>query len=341
MLRKRMSFVGCTDYYRLLHEYRDDLLAKYHPAQTIVGPSFHVRLTLSDFLNQLDNLNARIFYEKNLEHVIIIDFDIGFVELVIDELFHSQFMTHSILVGPTIKSLHQIYRKLINFMQFDSEKSKKGSEVLRIHLFYEDNGDAYSIEISDPVFETFYPEAYPYLDVDSFMEGFIKSSSSILILYGPPGTGKTKFIKWFLLRKAKGDPVAYVADNGVIKSGNFFCEVIGGEFRYVVIEDAQDLQNVRNTSIVRLLTLSDGLVTLDTKFIIATNTSITNIDEALIRPGRCYAVQEFRPLTYDEAVSLAVKLGVTLTDERSYTLAEIYNKNNEDGGKLQRVGFLS
>ena len=63
-------------------------------------------------------------------------------------------------------------------------------------------------------------------------------------------------------------------------------------------------------------------------------TSFKDIDEALLRPGRCFGILETRNLVKKEAQNLADKLGIELVHKKegsSYSLAEIYKqKENLD-----------
>jgi hypothetical protein len=55
-----------------------------------------------------------------------------------------------------------------------------------------------------------------------------------------------------------------------------------------------------------VLSFTDGIFEKKTKIIITTNQPITQIDAAVIRPGRCFDFLTLNPLTYDEACDLWV-----------------------------------
>jgi len=66
------------------------------------------------------------------------------------------------------------------------------------------------------------------------------------------------------------------------------------------------------------------------------------IDPALLRPGRCFACTQFRPLNYLEANAAAEIAGLPKPKyAKNYTLAELFATTV--GLKIQssRVGFVS
>ncbi len=173
-------------------------------------------------------------------------------------------------------------------------------------------------------------ELYPFLDIEpkEFFTNFAQSSSNILLLIGRPGTGKTSFIKAFLSYTQKSAMVSF--DEKILNNDRLFASFIREDRTdTLVLEDADHLLGARengNIAMHRFLSLGDGLVTLPgKKLIFSTNLSnIRDIDPALTRPGRCFAILHFRPLTYVEAVQAAKVLGVAVPEkEKDYTLAEL------------------
>jgi ATP-dependent 26S proteasome regulatory subunit len=150
-------------------------------------------------------------------------------------------------------------------------------------------------------------------------------------LIGPPGTGKTSFIKYLLTRSGSGAKVSY--DPDIIKSDSFFAEFVEGDASFMIFEDADAfLQSKKegNTLMHRFLNVADGLVsTKGKKLIFSTNLpSITDIDEALIRPGRCFDICHFRNLTRDEAENVVAEIqqDISLPDSNNISLSEIFNE---------------
>jgi ATP-dependent 26S proteasome regulatory subunit len=188
--------------------------------------------------------------------------------------------------------------------------------------------------------------------MNDYIDDYLDSQASVLILIGPPGTGKTTFIK-NLIHRSKGDArVTY--DETVMSGDSLFAEFIESDAKFMIMEDADTFLKSRddgNTMMHRFLNVSDGLISAqDKKLVFSTNLpSVRDIDSALMRPGRCFDVIEFRALTRAEAEVIADEMNLELPDGRSFTLAEMFNVHasdavNSDGTtkkrKVKRVGFL-
>jgi SpoVK/Ycf46/Vps4 family AAA+-type ATPase len=83
----------------------------------------------------------------------------------------------------------------------------------------------------------------------------------------------------------------------------------------IVVEDGDSLLTPRsqgNIMMPELLNETDGIGSNHTrKLVITTNVAhIRDIDEALMRPGRCYGVIECRLLTPDEAIAARAANGL-------------------------------
>ena len=84
-----------------------------------------------------------------------------------------------------------------------------------------------------------------------------------------------------------------------------------------------------NDHLHRFLTIADGVVrSQGRKIIFSTNLpNVGDLDEALIRPGRCFARIHVRTLTGAEAKALAEEIGSpapAIDDARRHSLAEVY-----------------
>ena len=80
------------------------------------------------------------------------------------------------------------------------------------------------------------------------------------------------------------------------------------------------------------------------KFIFTANiNNIKDVDSALIRPGRCFDVLRFEPLTREQALKVCNKIGKTLPEKKDtrYTIAEIFNQENDTSNviPLIKTGF--
>jgi ATPase family associated with various cellular activities (AAA) len=197
-------------------------------------------------------------------------------------------------------------------------------------------------EIADPAP---YDEAYPTLlePVATFIERYLASRETVLILQGPPGTGKTRLVRAILAvmsaRKADSAKVLYTADKRALESDEIFVEFITGSHDAFVIEDADHLLVARangNIDLHRFLAIADGVVRAQGRKIIFTTNlpNIGDIDEALVRPGRCFATVRTRALERSEAELLLSRIRPGGIPEdpryalpanvRSITLAALY-----------------
>ena len=167
--------------------------------------------------------------------------------------------------------------------------------------------------------EALLDEAYPTLggSVASFIQQFLEAQETVLILWGPPGTGKTRLVRSILaaLSRRKGDSaeVLYTADRAVLSGDEIFLNFITGSHDAFVVEDADHLLQSRsdgNRELHRFLMVADGVVRAQGRKIIFTTNlpNVGSIDEALLRPGRCFAHVLIRPLEVNEARRLTHKL---------------------------------
>lgn len=186
--------------------------------------------------------------------------------------------------------------------------------------------------------------AYPWLPapLNEYIDGYLDSDASVLILIGPPGTGKTTFIKNIIHRSKSDAKVTY--DQRVMSGDGLFAQFIEDDSKFLIMEDADAFLRTRtdgNSMMHRFLNVSDGLISAaDKKLVFSTNLpSIREVDEALMRPGRCYDVITFRALMRAEALNVAEELGVTLPDGAEFTLAEICNHQPSSTPCTRRMGF--
>lgn len=171
-------------------------------------------------------------------------------------------------------------------------------------------------ELADDVLQD---RAYPEIKegVASFIARYLDAKESVLVLQGPPGTGKTRLIRAILgeMSRRKGEPAhaVYTADLRLLAVDELFVRFVTGSDDAFVIEDADHLLKPRadgNLDVHRFLTVADGVVrSQGRKLIFSTNLpNLGDLDEALIRPGRCFARVHVRALTHAEAQALAEEL---------------------------------
>lgn len=167
--------------------------------------------------------------------------------------------------------------------------------------------------------DTLYDEAYPELTegIGKFISDYLMSSESILVLQGKPGTGKTRLIRAILAAMAelRNEKISalYTGDKKTMENDEIFVDFVTGNDEVFIIEDADYIMRSRlegNDNLHRFLTIADGVVrSQGRKIIFSTNLpNLADIDDALIRPGRCFARVVFRELTRAEAIKLLVRL---------------------------------
>jgi hypothetical protein len=227
---------------------------------------------------------------------------------------------------------------------FDNIISKVSDNSTKISIRWYLDGDGDYADVIELYNDIMYDSMYPFIDggICKYIDNFLKSKSSILVLIGQPGTGKSSFIRYILSRMDKKAYLTY--NHEIFKNDLMFSKFVtnstSGAF---VIEDADVLLKSResgNELMQKFLQLGEGVIKLNgKKLIFSTNLPSTkDIDEALIRKGRCHDVLEFRPLTFEEANRACEDLKLEkLTDNREYKLTEIFNRDKVKEQK--KVGF--
>jgi hypothetical protein len=210
--------------------------------------------------------------------------------------------------------------------------------------FVSSRGTLESAWIEEMANDVLRDRAYPEIagGVKAFIERYLAAPETVLLLQGPPGTGKTRLIRGILgemsRRQAEGEEaeVLYTADMRALGTDEVFVKFITGRQDAFVIEDADHLLKPRadgNEHLHRFLTIADGVVrSQGRKIIFSTNLpNIGDLDEALIRPGRCFARVNVRNLTGAEALALAEEMAAG--DERKLAQAGTF----ADGGRKRSL----
>lgn len=231
--------------------------------------------------------------------------------------------------------LHQAERRLSRILK---PMLIGEATLIDVKWYYLDGNSIDYEPLTEILSDTVLPEAYPYLqDLNAQVDAYLNSDEQVLILLGPPGTGKTRLIRHILQRLAnlrglsgRNLSVCYTTDDKVLNDSKLFIDFLANENDALVVEDldfnlASRLDN--NPFMVRLLGASDGFLrNQGRKILISTNLAQRGIDDALLRPGRCYAVWQTRSLSAAEATQLAHRLGAeTVNVSEEMSLGALYH----------------
>jgi hypothetical protein len=207
--------------------------------------------------------------------------------------------------------------------------------------FLTGKGELQSAAIEELADDVLHDEAYPELQggVNAFVRRYLDAPETVLVLQGPPGTGKTRLIRAILgeiSRRNGGQAQAlYTGDKKALENDEIFVKFITGWDDAFVVEDADHLLKPRsegNEHLHRFLAIADGVVRAQgRKIIFSTNLpNVGDLDDALIRPGRCFARVHTRELAQTEAERLIAKLASGTAarplkpGKKSHSLAEVY-----------------
>jgi hypothetical protein len=240
------------------------------------------------------------------------------------------------------------YKDQINVISKLLKNTFKNISVPNVRWhFYGQHGADYkdiNLEISEKkqIKDSFYP--WLKNGIESYLNEYISSKASILLMAGEAGTGKTSLLRHFLFRYQNLGYRAHITyDERVIQSDSTFIDFITeNNPSILIVEDSDVLLTSResdaNKLIARFLNVSDGLIPLTNKKIVFTTniTDFRRIDSALVRPGRCFDFMRCRQLTVDEAALAAADVGIQPPNS-SCTLAELFN--NKKNMELPKIGF--
>jgi SpoVK/Ycf46/Vps4 family AAA+-type ATPase len=129
--------------------------------------------------------------------------------------------------------------------------------------------------------------------------------------------GKTRLLRAILgamsRRKEDSALAMYTADKHALEGDEIFVDFITGLHDAFIIEDADHLLQPRtdgNKNLHRFLMIADGVVRAQNRKIIFTTNlpNIGSIDDALLRPGRCFATIQMRLLTRTQADAILCRL---------------------------------
>ncbi|MCS7317864.1 MAG: ATP-binding protein [Candidatus Dojkabacteria bacterium] len=332
-----------------------------------INEGFSPIYTIDYFVSE--NIESIIF-KKFIQHCINNDISVYHerisIETNIKNLFKNKdlsiFKTKSGVFFGSLKNEKDVYiygycrNKLNNIVDLDIfgdlEKVEKTIEYfyknfnkkssISVSWYYNPkNSDSVNLYINLSKLPT--KEMYPYFDfpsLENYYERFNNSEENILILIGEPGTGKTTFLKGLLSYTKENAAVVY--DKNPLRNDDIFIDWFESDIKYFIFEDSDQLlipREEQNDIMIKFLNMADGLISNNSKKLIFTTNlkNINQIDEALLRPGRCFDILEFKKLTVEQANILAEKYNLPKVNEEK-TLAELFSSKNNVFKR--KIGFM-
>ncbi len=174
-----------------------------------------------------------------------------------------------------------------------------------------------------------------------------KNDKGIVLLHGLPGTGKTTYLRHLIGRIKKRVLFLSPAVAGNLMDPDFIKLLIDYPNSVLIIEDAENIIMDRRfnsgSAVSNLLNISDGLLAdfLNVQLICTFNSSLTTIDNALLRKGRLIARHEFGKLNVVKAQRLSRHLGFDIKIDKPMTIAEISNPYQKEQmvSRTEVLGF--
>lgn len=189
-----------------------------------------------------------------------------------------------------------------------------------------------------------YNDDLPDKEIFDFLNG---DQSGLILLHGEAGTGKTNYIRNMMYRLKNHKFM--ILDNSVfayITDASFIKLLMNNKNSVIILEDCEEMLADRvsgNSRISALLNLSDGILgdSFKFKFVCTFNTSVSQIDQALLRKGRMKMKYEFKKLCAEKTYALGQKIGKNIPMGESHTLADIFNYGIDNGNKNTKtvIGF--
>lgn len=195
--------------------------------------------------------------------------------------------------------------------------------------------------------------------IGEWHQGYVKKlhdkTNGLTIFEGKPGTGKTFYLRHLMgeLKETHRFYFIPTASMNILSKPEFIGfwadqrQYYANKKFVVILEDSDGALMTRGNDnreqVSALLNLADGMLGdfLRLHIICTINCSASDIDPALLRPGRLLCHRVFDRLDYAQAALLAESLGRKLPQPRDYSLAEVFAGHETDEIKPQRMGFAA
>lgn len=202
----------------------------------------------------------------------------------------------------------------------DVVKDKHGrvcKDVRTVVLFQGERIENTSQVTSTLATDKFKLEMYPYLDTPMFVEQYLSSGASLLLLTGVPGCGKTSLLRVIMSEAAhvldKDIVAVTINDERLLSDDAVYDMICDMNPDFLILDDMEQSMHTRKfdaeedaskSPVGKLLRFTNGAVENNTKVIITTNRdeeNLAKIDNGLLRKGRCFAALALPLLTYVQA----------------------------------------
>ena len=208
--------------------------------------------------------------------------------------------------------------------------------------------------LGDEIFDLYYPAGFRAWHL-AFEEKLRKRKQGLSIFQGQPGTGKTTYLRHLMGRLKTSHRFYFIPPSSmsVLSETNFIGFWAGERQSYpdqklvVILEDADAALMTRGSDnqeqVSAVLNLTDGMLGdfLRLHIICSINCRASDIDQALLRPGRLITQRKFERLDSEQAQRLASYLCKTLPEKKDYSLAEVFSGEEQESIPQQFVGFGS
>lgn len=325
------------------------------------------RIVAKSFMNKNRNLvdNEIIYISKDKKAMIgikqywdINDYADGEVEDdVIDAFEDIEINSNTKIQAKLVLYLLGEDKKIIDgFSKIVStdKKAKKKKRELNIIAHRRSEGGLYLKNFKTNPVEIDIEENYneDFLSVSDLIVKTLndQNKTGIVLLHSEPGCGKTSYLR-YLTQKITDKRIIYLPPDiaNRLADPDFISFLMNYPDSILIIEDAESCLQKRdvggNQAVSNLLNSSDGLLgdALKLQVICTFNCEISQIDPALMRPGRLIAKYKFEKLSVDKTNKLMKKLyGEQASSDDSLTLAKIYNfeKRDFEEKKTTQIGFI-
>jgi ATP-dependent 26S proteasome regulatory subunit len=187
-----------------------------------------------------------------------------------------------------------------------------------------------------------------FKEIDKIIQNRLtrKNDKGIVLLHGLPGTGKTTYLRYLIGRLKKKILFVSPATANEIMNPELMDLLIDNPDSVLIIEDAESIITDRklsgNSSVSNLLNISDGLLAdfLNVQVICTFNSSLTMVDNALMRKGRLIAKYEFGKLNVEKGQRLSDHFGFDTIINKPMTIAEIANQHEKAEAANERIEVI-